>query len=75
MVQNFPFHGVYCLKYHEREDTMDNKNTTPLFQMKDALSKVLQSRVHQFEGSQLIVISQKSLEPIISLIRTGSSLS
>ena len=50
---------------------MEN-NITPLSQMKDALNKALQSHAHQDQALHVIVITPKSLEPIISLIKKDS---
>ena len=50
---------------------MDN-NASPLYQMKDALNKALQSRDHQSQERPVIVMTRKQLEPIALLIKKGS---
>lgn len=49
-----------------------NNSSIPLDRMKDALKIALQSRDHQSQESLAIVIDQKQLEPIISLIKTSN---
>lgn len=44
---------------------------SPFFRMKGALEKVLQFRAHQSGERPVILISQKQLEPIISLTKKG----